>query len=46
MSDAPRILLAGATGLVGRRVMEAAVGRDDFGLVAVVRREAPMPGGV
>ena len=46
MSDAPRILLAGATGLVGRRVMEAAVGRDDLGLVALVRREAPMPAGV
>ena len=45
MSDRPRILLAGATGLVGTRVMEAAVGRDDVGLVALTRREAPMPAG-
>ena len=45
MSDAPRILLAGATGLVGNRVMEAAVGRGDFRLVALTRREAPMPKG-
>ena len=45
MSDRPRILLAGATGLVGTRVMEAAVGRDDVGLVALTRREAPMPKG-
>jgi uncharacterized protein YbjT (DUF2867 family) len=45
MSDAPRILLAGATGLVGNRVMEAAVGREDLRLVALTRREAPMPPG-
>lgn len=45
MSDVPRILLAGATGLVGNRVMEAAVGRDDLRLVALTRREAPMPPG-
>lgn len=45
MSDAPRILLAGATGLVGTRVMEAAVGRNDLRLVALTRREAPMPPG-
>jgi len=45
MSDAPRVLLAGATGLVGTRTMEAAVGRDDFRLVALTRREAPMPKG-
>ena len=45
MSDRPRILLAGATGLGGTRVMEAAVGRADVGLVALTRREAPMPAG-
>lgn len=45
MSDAPRLLLAGATGLIGTRVMEAAVGRDDLRLVALTRREAPMPSG-
>ena len=45
MSEDPRILLAGATGLVGTRVMEAAVGRSDVRLVALTRREAPMPRG-
>jgi uncharacterized protein YbjT (DUF2867 family) len=45
MSDPPRILLAGATGLVGGRVMEAAVGREDVRIVALTRREAPMPPG-
>ncbi len=34
-----------ATGLVGNRVMEAAVGRSDFRLVALTRREAAMPHG-
>src|SRR5690606_11731217 len=45
MSDAPRILLAGASGLVGTRAMEAAIGRSDLRLVALTRREAPMPEG-
>jgi uncharacterized protein YbjT (DUF2867 family) len=45
MSEPPRILLAGATGLVGRRVMEAVVGREDLRLVALTRREAPIPPG-
>jgi len=45
MSETPRVLLAGATGLIGNRVMEAAVGRDDLALVALTRREAPMPPG-
>ena len=45
MSDVPRILLAGATGLIGTRVMESAVGRQDVRLVALTRREAPMPSG-
>ncbi|WP_305096557.1 NAD(P)H-binding protein [Croceibacterium aestuarii] len=45
MSDIPRILLVGATGLVGNRVMEAAVGRSDLRLVALTRREAAMPQG-
>ena len=45
MSEPPRILLAGATGLIGNRVMEAAVGREDIRLVALTRREAPMPPG-
>jgi uncharacterized protein YbjT (DUF2867 family) len=45
MSEPPRILLAGATGLVGTRIMEAAVGRGELRLVALTRREAPMPPG-
>ncbi|GMN13277.1 NAD(P)H-binding protein [Altererythrobacter sp. MTPC7] len=40
-----RIVLVGATGLVGRAVMEACVGREDVRLVAISRREAPMPDG-
>lgn len=45
MSDPRRVLLVGATGLVGTRVMEACVGRADVRLVALTRREAPMPKG-
>ncbi len=40
-----RVLLVGATGLVGTRVMQACVGRPDVRLVALTRREAPMPKG-
>ena len=43
MSEVRRVLLVGATGLVGTRVMELCVGRDDVRLVALTRREAPMP---
>lgn len=46
MSEPRRVLLAGATGLVGTRVMEAAVGQDWLRLIALTRREAPMPRGV
>ncbi|MCT2558544.1 NAD(P)H-binding protein [Tsuneonella sp. YG55] len=45
MSDPLRIALVGATGLVGREVMGLAVGREDIRLVAVARREAPLPPG-
>ena len=45
MSDVTRIALLGATGLIGRTVMERCVGREDVRLVAVSRREAPMPPG-
>lgn len=44
-SHVRRVLLVGATGLVGTRVMEACVGRADVRLVALTRREAPMPQG-
>jgi nucleoside-diphosphate-sugar epimerase len=45
MSEVRRVVLVGATGLVGRRVMEACVGREDLRLIALTRREAPMPQG-
>ena len=46
MSDPRRVLLAGATGLVGSRVMELAIEQPWLRLVALSRREAPMPRGV
>lgn len=45
MSEPRRVLLAGATGLVGRRTMEAAMGEPSLRLIALSRREAPMPRG-
>lgn len=45
MSEVRRVLLVGATGLVGTRIMEACVGRTDVRLIALSRREAPMPRG-
>ena len=40
-----RICLVGATGLVGSRLIAAAVGRHDVRLVAVARREVALPKG-
>lgn len=40
-----RICLVGATGLVGSRLIAGAVGRGDVRLVAVARREVPLPKG-
>lgn len=45
MSDAPRIVLVGATGLIGRRVIETASAADEARLVGLARREAPLPTG-
>lgn len=45
MSDAHRVALVGATGLVGNEVMKLCVGRADVRLVAVARRESAMPPG-
>ena len=45
MSETRRVLLVGATGLVGTRVMQECVGRGDVRLIALTRREAPMPRG-
>ncbi len=40
-----RICLVGATGLVGTSLIEACIGRGDVRLVAVSRREVPLPHG-
>jgi len=40
-----RICLVGATGLVGSRLIEAAVGRPDLRIVGVARREVALPPG-
>ncbi|WP_374406030.1 NAD(P)H-binding protein [Pelagerythrobacter sp.] len=46
MSEPLRIALAGATGLIGRTVIDLAIGRDDFRLTGLSRREVPLPDGV
>ena len=46
MSDERRVLLAGATGLIGSRVMQLAVDHPWLRLIALTRREAAMPRGV
>lgn len=45
MSDPVKLALLGATGLVGRALMEELVGRADFRLTAIGRREVPLPKG-
>ena len=40
-----RIALVGATGLVGRRVIEIASAGDEVRIVGIARREAPLPPG-
>lgn len=45
MSDVRRIVLVGATGMVGQQVIAAAVDRPDVRLMAVSRREVPLPPG-
>ena len=46
MSDPRRVLLAGATGLVGSRVMRLALEPPWLQLVALTRREVPIPPGI
>lgn len=46
MSDPRRVLLAGATGLVGGRIMHLAPEHPWFQLVALTRREVPIPPGI
>jgi len=45
MSDPIRVLLVGASGMVGGAVMRAAMGRADLRLLALSRREVPLPKG-
>lgn len=45
MAEKTRVVLLGATGLVGRAVMAEAVQRPDIHLMAVARREVPLPKG-
>ncbi|WP_432200857.1 NAD(P)H-binding protein [Erythrobacter sp. W53] len=45
LSGPMRLALVGATGLIGRSVMEQCVGRGDVRLTAISRREAPLPKG-
>ena len=45
MSEPLRIALVGSTGLVGRGVVAACVGREDVRLVAIARREMQLPKG-
>lgn len=45
MSEPLRIALAGATGLIGRTVIGLSIGREDFRLTALSRREMPLPDG-
>ncbi len=46
MSDGPvRIALVGATGLIGTKVIDACLGREDVRLTAIARREFKLPQG-
>ena len=45
MSKPTRIALVGASGLIGQSLLRLAVGRGDFRVVAIARREIPLPPG-
>lgn len=45
MSKVTRIALVGASGLIGQSLISLAVGRSDIRLVAIARREIPLPNG-
>lgn len=45
MSEPMRVALVGATGLIGRHVLQASVGRREMRLAALARREMPLPAG-
>ena len=46
MSDAVRIALIGATGLVGSRELGQCVGREALRLTGIARREVALPRGI
>lgn len=43
--DVDRIALVGSTGLIGKRIIDASVGREDLRLTALARREVALPKG-
>ncbi len=45
MSKQIRIALVGATGLIGESLIEMAVGRSEFRIIGIARREAVLPPG-
>lgn len=45
MSEVLRIVLIGSTGLVGRKIIDACIGRGSVRLIAVARREVKLPQG-
>jgi uncharacterized protein YbjT (DUF2867 family) len=45
MSERLRIALVGATGLIGRALIDQSVGREDVRILAVARREMKLPAG-
>lgn len=45
MSKPTRIALVGATGLIGMSLIRLAVGRSDFRIIGIARREAQLPVG-
>ena len=46
MSDSLKITIVGATGLIGRAIIEQSIGREDIRILAVERREMKLPTGV
>lgn len=44
--DATRICVIGATGLIGGKVIEQCIGREDVRLMAIARRETRLPAGI
>jgi len=45
MSDPTRIAIVGATGLIGRAIIDQSVGREDVRILAIGRREMKLPRG-